>query len=288
MRLVTSFATRDEDIDRFPSHRRRRPPDRWPPSRTAGRQPCCCRRCAVDVPRKPLEILLKHGRPEIAVLLAERLHRGSWGRRREFVRHSLLMAVAAAAITAGPGSGLRQSAGGRTLGCTRGRSPACPVLGRLGPPARLRLWTMEPPVYRRRYVEPKSRDRFPAAEAIAVPGRWGIARSAVRASPAASGSSRRWAARATRQGDHPCLFGGADQHPRAGARRPALPDAAGMARREAELRARRLVAHTPPIREGRIDPDGLDRPRGRPHVQPRASSPVPCRCRRRVRTSTAA
>ncbi|KAF0123254.1 MAG: hypothetical protein FD152_3353, partial [Xanthobacteraceae bacterium] len=186
------------------------------------------------------------------------------------MRHSLLMAVAAAAVTAGLGpASASPLAAGRLVGPA---AEALPVQywGGWGPP-RVYDYDDEPPVYRRRYIEPEIDGPIPAAEAIAVARSMGY-----RAISRPRLAGRVWvvetvgsAGQRARVTIH--AYSGAPINIRelepGGQRFPTPPvwrDERPSFGRDGSL------PNAPPIREGRLDPDGLDRPE-RPAPRPAPS-----------------
>lgn len=186
------------------------------------------------------------------------------------MRHSLLMAVAAAAITAGLGQ-----ASASPLAAERWVAPAAEAIpvqywGGWGPP-RVYDYDDEPPVYRRRYVEPEFEGPIPAAEAITIARSMGY-----RAISRPRLAGRVWivetvgsAGQRARVTIH--AYSGAPINIRelepGGQRFPTPPvwrDERPSFGRDGSLPG------TPPIREGRLDPDGLDRPE-RPAPRPAPS-----------------
>lgn len=184
------------------------------------------------------------------------------------MRHSLLMAVAAAAIIAGIGPvSANPLAAGRLV---TPAAEAIPVQywGGWGPPRVYDYDDDEPPVYRRRYIEPEIDGPIPAAQAIAIArsmGHRAISRPRL--------AGRVWVVEAVgRAGQRTRVtihaYSGAPINIRelepGGQRFPTPPvwrDERPSFGRDGSLPG------TPPIREGRLDPDPLDRPE-RPAPRP--------------------
>ncbi|MGU9981616.1 hypothetical protein ACJ4V0_16395 [Phreatobacter sp. HK31-P] len=194
------------------------------------------------------------------------------------MRHTLLMAVAAAAITAGIGPvSANPLVGGRLVASA---AEAIPVQywGGWGPPRVYDDDDDEPPVYRRRYVEPEIEGPIPAAQAIAIArsmGHRAISRPRL--------AGRVWVVEAvgsagqrTRVTIH--AYSGAPINIRelepGGQRFPTPP-----VWRDERPSFGREGAPQPGLREGRLDPDALDRPeRPAPRPQPNITArivPVP-------------
>ncbi len=186
------------------------------------------------------------------------------------MRHSLLMAVAAAAITAGLGP-----ASASPLAAGRWVAPAAEAIpvqywGGWGPP-RVYDYDDEPPVYRRRYVEPEVEGPIPAAEAIAVARSMGYRaisrpRLAGRVWVVETVGSAGQRARVTVHAYTGAPINIRELEP-GGQRFPTPPvwrDERPSFGRDGSPQG------APPMREGRLDSDGLDRPE-RPAPRPAPS-----------------
>jgi hypothetical protein len=172
------------------------------------------------------------------------------------VRHSLFMTAAAAALAAGLG---QASAAPLSAGIAAAPAPAAAVevqyWGGWGPP-RVYDYDDEPPVYRRRYVEPEVEDVLPASDAIAIARSMGY-----RAISRPRLAGRVWVVE---------TVGAAGQRARV-----TIHAYTGAPINIRELEAAGQRFPTPPVwsderprfgnapplqREGRLDPDALDRP----------------------------